>query len=454
MSKKKFSYDSLSDLREAIEARNLEIPLREDVEPLTRPFRVKEKEVPNAFCANPMEGRDGKEDGGPGELTFRKYRRLAEGGAGIIWIEATAVNEEGKSHPRQLHLNEDSARGFKKLVRTIRENALDSRGDPRQPLVILQLTHSGRHSNPEGRPRPIIAHHSRVYDAPHEIDSDHSVISDEKLDELQGEFLTACELAQACGFDGVDVKACHGYLIHELLFSYRRDDSRYGGSFEDRTRFLCQLVEKIGKEFPDLLVTTRLNVYDGVARPWGWGTASEGELDRWGLVEHDLSEPAALIRKLKERGVELVNLGIGNPYYNPHLERPYDSPTAGGELPAQHPLELIAKNLEVTSELADQVSDVRLIGTGLSWLRQFYPYVASAMSEKGWIDSIGVGRGSLANPQFANHLLEKGKLAEDEVCITCSSCSQMMKDGVKVGCVVRDSQMYRPIYQKGREERG
>jgi len=436
----RFSYRTLDELCKDIEAMNLFIPLSEDTQILAESIYVEGRKIPNRLCIHPMEGHDADPNGAPGELTFRRYTRYAQGGAGIIWIEATAVVPEGKAHPRQLWINEDSVKGFKTLVEVIKENSLNLRGQKQLPFVVLQLTHSGRQSCPEGVPFPIITHHSRILDVKDNLSPDYPIISDQELDKLQEKFIEASQMAYECGFDAVDIKACHGYLLHELLFSYTRENSKYGGSFENRTRFLREVIEKVKKIVPEIILTTRLNIYDGVPYPWGWGVKKDGS------VKPDLSEPIALIKKLKELGVNIINIAVGNPYYNPHLERPYDHPIAGGYVPDEHPLKTISRNIRLTFEIASRIPQIRLIGTGFSWLRQFFPNVGAAMVKKRWISFLGVGRVALANPYFANELLSKGNLTKN-ICITCSSCSQMMKDGGPVGCVVHDSEIYGSLYR-------
>ncbi|MFB6152522.1 MAG: hypothetical protein ABEJ40_12020 [Haloarculaceae archaeon] len=444
-SRSRFDYDSLSDVAADADRLGLDVPVQESVETLAEPHEIDGREVPNSMCANPIEGRDATPAGAPDELSFRRYRRLAEGGSGMVWVEATAVTEDGKTSPAQFHITESTVDEFGELVDTMVEHGRGPDGADQRPFTVLQLTHSGRHSAPDGEPAPVIAHRSEVYDEPG-VDSHY--VTDRELDELQERFVEAAALASEAGFDAVDVKACHGYLLHELLFSYEREDSRYGGSYENRTRFLRETVAAIREEVPDVTVTTRLNVYDRVPYPWGWGMARDGSLTP------DLDEPVRLIEDLSDLGVSLVNVGMGNPYYNPDFERPADQPVEGQDLPDEHPLTSIAENLEVTAALADRVDDVLLVGTGLSWLRQFFPNVAAAARDEGWMDLIGVGRASLADPHYANRLLEHDGLPGDNVCIACSSCSQMMRDGVEAGCIVRDTEIYRPIYVEGRRQAG
>jgi 2,4-dienoyl-CoA reductase-like NADH-dependent reductase (Old Yellow Enzyme family) len=270
-------------------------------------------------------------------------------------------------------------------------------------------------------------------------------VSDAELERLERAYVDAARLAHEIGFDGVDVKACHGYLVHELLCARDRIGSAYGGSFQNRTRFLRNVVGAIRSEVPGLIIASRLSVYDGIPFPFGWGMKGDGTL------APDLSEPAELIAELGRLGVDVLSLAIGNPYYNPHLERPYDKPLVGGSLPSEHPIEGIARLVSLFRAVRSMSpKHMVLVGTGFSWLRQYLGSVGAALVQEGAIDLLGVGRTAIANPWFAQQLLDGGALAAGEMCTTCSSCSQLMRDGKPSGCLVRDAEIYAPFYRSAR----
>lgn len=441
----KFDFDNLRDLRQAAEENEYKLPVSEKLDFLAREFKVGDRVIPNSLCVNPMEGRDADHNGAPSSLTFRKYKRFAAGGAGIIWVEATAVTPSGKSHPRQLHINEESLPGFSQLVDEVRETFKKAKGSTQSPLIVLQLTHSGRHSAPEGKLDPIIAKHSRRLDKKYDIPAAYPVISDSQLERIKKGFKSAAKLSLEAGFDAVDIKSCHGYLLHELLFSYKNPDSKYRGKFSDRTAFLRELVSEIKDEFPDLLLASRLSVYDNIPYPDGWGVKKDGK------IEPDLSEPFQLIEQLQERGLEILNLAFGNPYYDPFLERPYDQPLVGDEHPGKDPLAAISTNVELTAKVAREFPNLVKVGGGFSWLRGFFQNVAAGLKERELLDSIGAGRLALADPAFASKIIEGDGLSRDNACVTCSSCSQMMQDDVEVGCLIRDGEIYRSSYRNGRK---
>ncbi len=441
----RFKFKTVNDLLKKAQDVGVSLPFQESIDILFEPVKVGSKQVANRFVVHPMEGFDSTSDGAPTDLTFRRYRRYAEGGSGLIWCEATSVVPEGRSNPGQLWIHSKNAVDFKRLVEQTRNSAYKKYGSARDIMLILQLTHSGRYSKPVGKPNPIIAHHSTVLDPIHDLPSDYPLISDEELDTLQEKFVAAARLAAEAGFDGVDIKACHRYLVSELLASFTREESRYGGEFENRIRFLVETARKIRSAVPDIFVSSRLNLYDAIEYPYGFG------VDQNDKSKPDLSEPIALIKKLTEISYPVLNVSIGNPYFNPHVGRPYDFPVAGMQSPNEHPLVGISRIISITGEIQKAFPQLPVIGTGYSWLRHYFPHVAAAAVESGNATLIGQGRGAFAYPDSVNDLAQTGQMDPHKVCITCSACTQIMRDGGRTGCVVRDSEIYGAEYRRVRK---
>jgi 2,4-dienoyl-CoA reductase-like NADH-dependent reductase (Old Yellow Enzyme family) len=365
-------------------------------------------------------------------MTRRRYRRYAAGGAGLIWVEATAVRPDGRSNPRQLLLAEENVGAFAKLVEETRAAAKEEWGPAHRPLLVLQLTHSGRFAKPEGSPRPRIVQHNPYLDPLHGLPPDYPLVSDGELEAIRDDFVEAADLASSAGFDGVDIKACHGYLISETLAAHDREDSRYGGPFENRTRLLLDIVRRIRGETPRRLVTSRLSATDTVPFPFGFG------MDPDDPERIDLAEAKAVIARLAREGVPFLALSLGIPAWKPHFGRPFDKPVPEGDLPKEHPLEGVARHLRVAGELQLASPQVAVIGAGYSWLRAFAPGVGAAMVGAGRTAVIGWGRGALAYPDFAADLVRTGRLDPRKVCTTCSLCSHLLRRQERVGCVVRD----------------
>lgn len=407
----------------------------QDWSALAQPLTVWHTEIRNRLVCQAMEGCDGTVQGEPGALTIRRYERLAKGGAGLIWFEATAVCREGRANPRQLLINEDTLDSFKRIVEQMKEWGLKANGFA--PMVIMQATHSGRYSKPEGVPAPLIAYNNPVLEGKTPIDGSR-ILTDGQLDRIGEQLVHAAVLAEKAGFDGVDIKCCHRYLNSELLSAFTRK-GRYGGSFVNRTRLLRESVkgaaEACGSGF---IVTSRLNVYDGFAYPYGFGAARDSG------IQPDYTEPDMLIKELEKLGVPLLNITMGNPYSNPHVNRPY---AAGGYEPPEHPLCGVARMLWGTEYLQKRNPGVKLISSGLTYLGAAAPGVAAAFVQKGGFAMAGFGRMIFAYPDFARDIVN-GCFNPAKECIACSKCTEIMRSGGTPGCIVRDAETYMPIYKK------
>jgi len=434
---KEFNYQSIEDIKNEIKEMGLDIPFSDNLDYLSRQVKIGNFTLANSMAINPMEGTDGMLDGSPDGLTIRRYKRFSESGAALIWFEAVAVVPEGRTCPRQLWIHKDNLSAFQSLCNDIIENSLKASGFT--PLLIMQLTHSGRFSKPQGKPAPIIAAHNPYLDPRLNIDENYPVISDSELEQLEDKFVEAAVLAKEAGFHGVDVKCCHRYLNSELLSAFTRK-GKYGESFDGRSRFLLNTVKKIKDRLGnDFIVTTRLNVYDGIPYPYGFG------VDREDYLKPDFEEPIQLVKKLRELGMPLINLTMGTPYYNPHVNRPYDK---GGYIPPEHPLEGIHRLISGIGEIQKHVPDIAVVGTGYSWPREFAPFIAAGVLEKGLATVIGFGRQSFAYPDFAKDILSGKGLDRNKCCITCGKCVEIMRAGGTTGCVVRDAKVYAPIYKE------
>ncbi len=438
-----FRYRTLEALRKRIAELGLELPLDDDVANLAEPVRIGDLVAPNRLIVHPMEGCDGTAKGEPDKLTYRRYERFAAGGSGLLWFEATAVVPEARANPRQLLLVPETAEAFRALRERALEVARDTYGPAFRPVTVIQLTHSGRYSRPVDKPAPIIAHHDGLLDQSVGVPPDQPLITDEELDRLQDHYVIAARLAREAGFDAVDLKHCHRYLPSELLAAHTRP-GRYGGSFENRTRFMLAIVDRVQAEVPGVMVTTRLNVYDGHPYPWGWG------VDKDDPHIPDMSEPLRLIQLLRQRGLKMINVTVGNPYYTPHINRPFDIPSVGVKIPDEHPLYGVARIIDLARQVQEAAPEMVVIGSGYSYLRQYLGYAAAAAIRRGWATMVGLGRGAFAYPNFARDLLTTGRLDPKQVCITCSQCSQIMRDHGRTGCVIRDREIYGPIYKEGR----
>ena len=437
----RFHYRTIEEVKKDLADLHLQLPFDDNVKVLGEPVKTGRLSVPNRFIAQPMEGFDATTDGTPQELTFRRYLRYSRGGVGLIWFEACAVMPEARSNPRQLYIHKKNAGVFKKLVGQVKEAARRELG--RDVVMVIQLTHSGRYSKPAGVPAPLIAQHSAVLDPRSNLGPDYPLVSDEYLDKLQDIYVEAAKLAEFAGFDGIDIKSCHGYLLAELLGSHTRQ-GKYGGTFENRTRMLRETLARVKQEVPGVFLATRLNAFDAYQYPYGWGVSKED------FLIPDLAEPMKLVGMLEQIGLSVLNISIGNPYYNPHVGRPYDFPVKGVNVPDEHPLVGLTRFVNVFSSIQKAYPKLPVVGSGLGWLRQFMPPVAAGLVRQGRATLIGQGRGMFAYPDSVNDIIKKGAMDPAKCCVTCSACTQIMRDGGQTGCVVRDSEIYGPQYRTAR----
>jgi NADPH2 dehydrogenase len=262
-------------------------------------------------------------------------------------------------------------------------------------------------------------------------------------------YVAAARLAGEVGFQFVDVKACHGYLLHEFLSAWPRP-GRFGGDFDGRTRVLLSIIERIRQELPTLLVGVRLSAFDtlpyktsrDIGEPLphanllpyrlGFGVDPDDPL------QYDLREPIELLRRLKAAGVAIVNLSGGSPYYNPHIQRPAIFPPSDGYLPPEDPLAGVVRQIEVARQCKQAVAGLPMVGTGYSYLQDYAPHVAQAVVREGWIDLVGLGRMVLAYPELPADSLERGALKRKRVCRTFSDCTTAPRHGLLSGCFPLD----------------
>jgi 2,4-dienoyl-CoA reductase-like NADH-dependent reductase (Old Yellow Enzyme family) len=418
--------------------------------PLAQPLDLGDGvRVANRFVVQPMEGWDGTREGEPTVLTERRWRRFGAGGAGWVWGgEAVAVRPDGRANPNQLLIDERTAPALGRLRRALLDAAQEA-GAP-EPLVGLQLTHSGRWAMPEpGRRRPRIAFRHPILDARVGAD-DASLLGDPELPGLVEAFARAARLAEAEGFAFVDVKHCHGYLLHEFLAARARDGGYGGVSLRARTRLLRELLEAVRKAAPGLRLGVRLSVFDDVPRtaqgePEGHATPYTHAFgaDPEEPARIALEEPIALVRELLEAGVGWINVTASSPYYAPHLQRPAAFPPSDGYPPPEDPLLGVARLLGAARDLKAAVPEAVIVSSGWSYLQDFLPHVAQACLREGWFDAVGYGRMVLSYPQLPADVLAGRPLERGLICRTFSDCTTAPRNGIVSGCFPLD-----PFYRE------
>ncbi len=443
-----------ADLRAHLQSVGADIPFDDALTPngpLAQPITVHGRVVGNRFAILPMEGWDGTPDGRPSDLTVRRWRRFGRSGAKLIWGgEAVAVRPDGRANPNQLVINPANLSDLAKLRETLVAEHKAAFGRTDDLLVGLQLTHSGRFARPNDKKRiePRILYPHPVLNRKFGLAPDHPVMSDTEVSQLVADFVTAAKLAADAGFEFVDVKHCHGYLGHEFLSAVDRPGT-YGGSFENRTRFLTEIVQGIRATSPKLDIGVRLSMFDFV--PYKPGADNTGVPETWGDGPYrwafggdgsgggtDLSEPIAFLKLLSSLGIKLVCTSAGSPYYNPHIQRPAVFPPSDGYLPPEDPLVGVARQLAVTAKLKAAVPDLLFVGSGYTYLQEWLPQVGQAAVGRGMADFVGLGRMVLSYPDLPADVIAGREVQVKRICRTFSDCTTAPRNGLVSGCYPLD----------------
>ena len=452
-------FRTVDDLRTHCRGLDAPIPFDDEVlsaaagSPLADPVEIGGRRAGNRWCIHPMEGWDATADGRPTDTVLRRWRRFGESGAKLVWGgEAVAVVPEGRANPNQLIAEGCGRTGFAALLKAAREAHRETHGSVDDLLVALQLTHSGRFCRPTSAGwRPLVAYHHPLLDARHRVDpNDPScVLGDDDVERLIDRYLAAARDAEAAGFDMVDIKACHGYLLHEFL-SARRRPGRFGGDFTGRTRLLRTLVERVRAECPGLVVGVRLSLFDTVpwhkvgdhGEPWPFADSLPYDcgfgVDESDPLRIDLAEPIRLLEMLRDLGVASVNLTAGSPYTVPHIQRPAAFPPSDGYPPPEDPLAGVWRLIDASRQARAAVPDLVMVGTGYTYLQEYVAHAAQAVVRNGWIDMVGLGRMVLSYPELPADALAGRRLARTSICRTFSDCTTAPRNGLRSGCYPLD----------------
>jgi 2,4-dienoyl-CoA reductase-like NADH-dependent reductase (Old Yellow Enzyme family) len=458
------SLGSVDGLRAHLARLGLNMPCDDQVEsgpgsPLAQPIVCDGLVIGNRLGINPMEGWDAQADGNPSEHTQRRWRRFGESGGKLIWGgEAVAVRSDGRANPRQLYLADHTVRGIAALRQILVEAHRNAMGDEHGLVVGLQLTHSGRFCKPNDNTRfeSQIAFRHPLLDHKFAFPSDRPVLSDDALSRLVDDYVRSARWAQQCGYDFVDIKHCHGYLLHELLAAHTRE-GRYGGALDNRMRLLREIVAGIRAEAPGMRIGVRLSAIDiipyrpdpahssqdapgpGIPEPfegpyrYGFGVA---EADP---TQYDLAEPKAFLAGLQAMGIHLVNITAGSPYYNPHVTRPAAYPPSDGYHPPEDPLAGVMRQIAIVRELKQAFPGLLLMSSGFTYLQDFMPNVAQAVVRQGWTDVVGIGRMVLSYPELPRDVMAGRVVQKKRICRTFSDCTTAPRNGLVSGCYPLDA---------------
>jgi 2,4-dienoyl-CoA reductase-like NADH-dependent reductase (Old Yellow Enzyme family) len=460
------SLRGVAHFEERLAALGLTIPsdrelLRGAESPLAQPIVRGGISIGNRFAINPMEGWDGTPDGNPSEHTLRRWQRFGRSGAKLIWGgEAVAVCHEGRANPNQLLAASHTQAGLARLKAELIAEHRQVSGSDDGLLIGLQLTHSGRYScpNQKGRPEPRILYRHPLLDRRLNLPPDYPLLTDGEIEKIIEQFHLAARMASELGFHFVDIKHCHGYLGHEFLSAHTRE-GKYGGSFENRTRFLREVVQGIRAVAPGLQIGVRLSAFDAVAYRPDPARSTPGKLGpglpeehghlipyQWGFgvgqndpTQPDLTETMRFFSLLEELEICLVNITAGSPYYCPHIQRPAFYPPSDGYQPPEDPLRGVARQMEATRQLKQHFPRLIIVGTAYSYLQDFLPHVAQAALRLGWVDSVGLGRMVLSYPEMLSDVVNGRAFQHKLVCRTFSDCTTAPRNGLPSGCYPLDA---------------
>jgi NADPH2 dehydrogenase len=465
------SLEGVNGFRSYVQSLGLDMPCDDIVasgpgSPLGAPFEFEGMTIGNRLGVHPMEGWDCESDGRPSVNTKRRWQRFGQSGGKLIWGgEACAVRPDGRANPKQLYMSERSQSDIAELRDITAKAHREAVGDERGLVIGLQLTHSGRFCKPNDNKRfeSMIIYNHPILDRKFGYPADRPVMSDDDIKRLIEDYVVAAKRAQQCGFDFVDLKHCHGYLGHEFLSAVTRPGP-YGGTLENRTRFLKEIIEGIRAEAPGLKIGVRLSAIDTLPFKPDPAQSAPGALGpgipedhalpyRYGFganpdqpLEYDLTEPKALFEILRGFGVRLVNVTLASPYYNPHMIRPALYPPSDGYHPPEDPFIGVMRHITVVRELKKSFPDFCLMGSGYTYLQEFFPNVAQAVVRQGWVDVVGLGRMVLSYPDLPLDLLGGRGMTKKKLCRTFSDCTTAPRNGIVSGCYPLD-----PFYKKSPE---
>ena len=430
--------------------------------------------VGNRFCILPMEGWDGTRDGEPSDLTRRRWRNFGISGAKLMWGgEAVAVRRDGRANPHQLLMNART----QPAIAALREELVAAHRDRFGPnadgdlYVGLQLTHSGRYARPEvyDRPAPIAACPNPILDR--RFPGGVRVFEDEELDRLVDDFVAAARLARDAGFSFVDVKACHGYLGHELLGARTGADptaapsrtarascggsstrsapmspgSRSRSASRSSTRPRTASARPIRSASPSPCPPPRPAALGAVHGSGAGFPRSAQLLPGFGLLHSDadmdaaLDDARAVLRLLESMGVAWICVTAGSPYYNPHVQRPAIFPPLDGYEPPEDPLRGVWRQIEATAMLKRDFPNLVFVGSAYSYLQEWLPHVGQHNVREGLCDFVGLGRIALSYPGLPADVLSGAPLKRALFCRTFSDCTTGPRMGLVSGCYPLDT---------------
>ena len=454
--KKVSSLKTVEQFREHIESLGINLPIDDTVQtgddaPLAQKLEYKGRTIGNRWSILPMEGWDCFSNGEPSDLTERRWVRFGQSGAKLLYgCEAAAVMKEGKSNTRQMMMTAETVESMAKLREKVVNAHGDKFGETNDLYMGLQLTHSGRFSHPNDDK---VLESTIAYNHP-QLDQkfgnqNTKPVTDGEVEVIVEKFIDAAELSYQAGYQFVDIKHAHGYLGHEFLSAYDRP-GKYGGSFENRTRFFREIASGIKKRCPELDISLRLSLFDMM--PYAKGEDGHGvpmaELGNYKYAFGgdgtgagiDMTETIQFLQMVRDEfDVRMVCTTVGSPYYIPHIQRPAYYPVSDGYMMPEDPLVGVARQINAVAEVKKACPDMFFVGSGLTYLQEWLPNVAQSIVGSGMQDFAGIGRMVLSYPEICADSLAGKPLNRRLVCRTFGDCTTAPRNGLVSGCYPLDS---------------
>ncbi|MEN3203108.1 MAG: 2,4-dienoyl-CoA reductase [Atribacterota bacterium] len=400
---------------------------------LFTPITIGTKRAENRFVINAMECCDSDEYGNPSPRTYRRYERLFEGNAGVVFLEAITVSYESRARLHQLSIMPHNAKALEKFVAAMKQV------NPK-PLFIFQLTHAGELSNPEFSRRVCVKPLPGIGG---------DILSEEEVETIIDQFVLGAKIAYDAGADGVDVKLCHGYLGTQILRPYNDRPWKYGGPWEKRRQFAFEIYERIRKAIPDrnFLLGSKVTMWEGI--PGGQGCAGPD------TAIMDLTEPLDLLQGLKERGADFILVSAGNPSLTIALAHPDKRIPDYAYLHHYFQKEarkVLAPEVVTMGSAYSIFRDGNNNFLGVEREKSSLLYWGDKNIRDGVVDMIAIGRQSFADPLLPKKLQE-GRAQEVQWCTLCDACMELLIRQQPTGCVVYNKE-YTEILRKTREQYG
>jgi 2,4-dienoyl-CoA reductase-like NADH-dependent reductase (Old Yellow Enzyme family) len=388
------------------------------------PQNLGTKIAPNRFLSQPIEHNQANKSGGFSSPMIEFYSEMSRGQWGVIIMETTAVSMQERCRVNGLVLdpsmeNDNSWSDFFRQNKKIND----------QSLWIVEISAAG-YKNQTGKTMSL-------FENQHELPTG-EIMTTEYVEELLDDYIQATRLAYERGADGIDLKLCHGYFAGLFLRPNNQRKDQYGGTWENRTRFIKEYFRRAQKAVGDknFIWTSRLNAWDGPI-PGGFGMKGPQAETHGQAWIRDISEVEKLYSLLNDLGINLINIsaGISVPVgmKDPnHFIHPY--------FIAKQEMALHAKKFLHTLN-----SNIAIASTGWSSLGPHSLQIGAEYLQNG-IDFIGYGRQQLCEPEFPRKILQHSsqssasvvEYVEEElnICIVCGKCYAGLNGEGPVQCPI------------------